>query len=174
MENLRKNGKSPERKETSEISKPSKSAESPKSHHISARVLQKKLYYETEKKRIKIEMEKAKLENQLRLLQLEYDIQEAQIWDAEEERQSQNLRLGDVQPSMSRVNNSDENIITWNRPTIQPIITKAQKQGGKILQVNHLIISSNQELMGFLCRQLLGRMYNHNSSLTSGVSRVPV
>ncbi|KAG5862414.1 hypothetical protein JTB14_024443 [Gonioctena quinquepunctata] len=88
-----------EKEKTSEKSKLSKSAVSLKSH-TSARVLQKKLNYETEKKRQEIEMEKAKLENQLRLLQLEHDLQEEEIRSVEEERKSQKLGLEDVQSSI--------------------------------------------------------------------------
>ncbi|KAG5886276.1 hypothetical protein JTB14_002770 [Gonioctena quinquepunctata] len=110
--------------------------------HTSARVLQKKLNYETEKKRQEIEMkkaklrrqgiemEKAKLENQLRLLQPEHDLQEEEIRSFEEERQSQKMGLEDVQSSMSRVqewvNNSEENESIRNRSNSQPKITKTQ------------------------------------------------
>ncbi|KAG5872218.1 hypothetical protein JTB14_002949 [Gonioctena quinquepunctata] len=146
MENPRKNEShiTIEKEKTSEKSKLSKSAVSWKSH-TSARVLQKKLNYETEKKRQEIEMEKAKLkrqeiemekaklENQLRLLQLEHDLQEEEIRSVEEERQSQKLGLEDVQSSLSRVqewvNNSEENGSIRNRSNSQPSITKAQVQG---------------------------------------------
>ncbi|KAG5895803.1 hypothetical protein JTB14_029219 [Gonioctena quinquepunctata] len=146
MENPRKNEShiTIEKEKTSEKSKLSKSAVSLKSH-TSARILQKNLNYETEKKRQEIEMEKAKLkrqeiemekaklENQLRLLQLEHDLQEEEIRSVEEERQSQKLGLEDVQSSLSRVqewvNNSEENGSIRNRSNSQPSITKAQVQG---------------------------------------------
>ncbi|KAG5885919.1 hypothetical protein JTB14_032935 [Gonioctena quinquepunctata] len=134
MENPRRNEShiTIEKEKTSEKSKLSKSAVSLKSH-TSARVLQKKLNYETEKKRQEIEMEKAKLENQLGLLQLEHDLQEEEIRSVEEERKSRKLGLEDVQSSISRVqewvNNSEENGSIRNRSNSQPSITKAQVQG---------------------------------------------
>ncbi|KAG5859603.1 hypothetical protein JTB14_037051 [Gonioctena quinquepunctata] len=135
-----------EKEKTSEKSKLSKSAVSLKSH-TSARVLQKKLNYETEKTRQEIEMEKAKLENQLRLLQLEHDLQEEEIRSVEEERQSQKLGLEDVQSSLSRVqewvNNSEENGSIRNRSNSQPGC-KVNLEEMKILQVSHLMILSNQ------------------------------
>ncbi|KAG5863002.1 hypothetical protein JTB14_020058 [Gonioctena quinquepunctata] len=109
MENPRKNEShiTIEKEKTSEKSKLSKSAVSLKSH-TSARVLQKKLNYETEKKRQEIEMEKAKLENQLRLLHLEHDLQEEEIRSVEKERKSQKLGLENVQSSISRVQEGEQ------------------------------------------------------------------
>ncbi|KAG5888107.1 hypothetical protein JTB14_023401 [Gonioctena quinquepunctata] len=125
-----------EKEKTSEKSKLPKSAVSLKSH-TSARVLQKELNYETEKKRQKIEMEKAKLKRQ------EIELEKAKLESVEEER----LGLEDVQSSMS----SGENRSIRYRSNIQPSITRHRYKGckvdlekKKILQVCHLMILSNQ------------------------------